>query len=298
MRNMHNPDPWLVAVDIDGTLLNTEVDNRLAAREIDALEAVRSAGHTLALCTGRNLNSTRHLLEQSAWYPDDLPLVLLNGAVIWGDVPRRRLVCNILEAADISTLVSLFKHFETVPMVYGTDEEDGLLRHEPRPVNEIMDRYLGNRRREMGAVEVVANLEDVSWGQALEVGTIDTRERVMALSEAIGARLGDRVKVINTRSLLGGGVYYWAEAFHGGSDKGAALKTLAAHCGIPLRRSLAMGDNFNDLDMFAAAGFSVAMADGPAEVQEKADLVVPGIAAGGAAQVLQDFAAGKLDLPS
>jgi len=286
-------DSWLVAVDIDGTLLDTEVDNRLEARVISALEAVRSAGHVLALCTGRNLNSTRHLLEQSGWFPDDLPLVLLNGAVIWGGSPRRQLVCNVLPAALIRQLVSLFKDHGTVPMVYGTEAEDGLLRHEPRPVNAILGRYLDNRRREMGSVAEVEDLGAVPWSEALEVGTIDLEDRVNALGQAIRSELGGMVKVIHTRSLLGGGKYYWAEAFHASSDKGTALRTLAGHCGIPLARTLAMGDNFNDLDMFEAAAVSVAMADGPEEVVRRADHVANGVRAGGAATVLQDFAAGR-----
>ncbi len=47
----------LVAVDVDGTLLNTEFEDVLGSREIAAMDAVRAAGHVLALCTGRNLNS-------------------------------------------------------------------------------------------------------------------------------------------------------------------------------------------------------------------------------------------------
>ncbi len=294
---MNSDRPWLVAVDIDGTLLNTEVDNRLAPREIEALEAVRAAGHKLVMCTGRNLNSTRHLLEKSNWFPADLPLILLNGAVVWGDVPRRQLVCNTLDATQIRTLVRLFKSHATVPMIYATDEDGGILYHEQRLVNDILGRYLGNRRMEVGAIEAVADLEALPWRQALEVGTIDTRERVRILSAAIGEALGDQVKVINTRSLLGGGRFYWAEAFNGASDKGSALTFMAAHLGIPLRRTLAMGDNYNDLDMFQAAAFSVAMADGPREVCDQADMVTAGVAAGGAADVLQALAAGNLALP-
>ena len=295
MNKRTGNERWLAAVDIDGTLLDTEVDNRLGAREVEALEAVRAAGHVLVLCTGRNLNSTRHLLEQSGWFPDDLPLILLNGAVIWECAPRRKLVCNVLSGDLVVELVALFKAHGTAPMVYGTDEEDGLLRHEPGPVNGILERYLDNRRREMGAVAEVADLAAVPWHEALEVGTIDERDRVLALSAAITERLGDRVRVINTRSLLGGGRFYWAEAFHARSDKGTALRTLAAACGVPLERTLAVGDNFNDLDMFEAAAFSVAMADGPAEVLDAADLVVPGVAAGGAARLLADFATGGLE---
>ncbi len=57
----------LVAVDVDGTLLNTEFEDKLRTREIEALEAVRRSGHVVALCTGRNQRSVAGLMEQSGW---------------------------------------------------------------------------------------------------------------------------------------------------------------------------------------------------------------------------------------
>lgn len=283
---------WLVAVDVDGTLLDTEFDQALRPREIEALESVRRAGHVVALCTGRNLNSTSSLLARSGWEPDDLPMVLLNGAVVWAGVPRRRIACHVLDGDEVRALVRLFREHGTVPMVYGTDDDGGLLRHEARPVNDVLGRYLQGRRDNTGGLEVVDDLLACDWRQALEVGTIDQRPRIEALSRAIAQELPGRVKVINTRSLMGGGVYYWAEAFHAASDKGAGLRTLAAHCGIAQSRTVAIGDNFNDLDMFAWAGVSVAMAGSPSEVAERADYVTGEVAAGGAATVLHGIAAG------
>ena len=284
--------PLLVAVDVDGTLLDTEFDDVLGAREIKALDAVRAAGHVLALCTGRNLNSVRGLMEQSNWGPEDLPMVLLNGAVVWGGKPRRKLSSNILNREQILELVELFREYDTVPMVYGTDDDGGVLHHESRPLNDILGRYIGNRRQTVGAIHTVDDLTVLPWEQALEVGTIDLEGKVRALSAAIADRLAGQVKVINTRSLLGGGQYFWAEAFHAATDKGRGLKVLATECGIPVTRSVAIGDNYNDLDMFAAAGFSVAMAGSPDEVKARADMVAGPVSKSGAAEILERIAGG------
>ena len=283
---------WLVAVDVDGTLLDTEFDEVLRPREIAAMEAVRSAGHVLALCTGRNLNSTSSLLARSGWEPADLPLVLLNGAVVWADEPRRRIACHVLDGEEVRLLVRLFREHGTVPMVYGTDDDGGLLRYEARPVNDVLGRYLQGRRQNTGGLEVVDDLLACDWRQALEVGTIDEKDRIEALSRAIARELPGRVKVINTRSLMGGGAWYWAEAFHAASDKGSGLRTLAEHCGIVRERTVAIGDNYNDLDMFAWAGYSVAMAGSPHDVASEADFVTGAVADGGAAHVLESIAAG------
>lgn len=294
----HSHERLLVAVDVDGTLLNTEVDDVLPAREIAALQAVRDAGHVVALCTGRNLNSTRGLLEKSDWFPDDLPMVLLNGAVVWGGSPRRRLACNVLDGVQVRRLIALFQEHGTAPMIYGTDDQGGVLFHQERPVNDILERYLTNRRVSVGAIHAAADLLALPWQDALEVGTIDRWERIEPLSEAVRREMPDEVRVINTQSLLGRGEFFWAEAFHGATDKGSGMRVLAQDCGIPMDRLVAIGDNYNDLDMFLAAALSVAMANSPDEVKDRADLVAGDVAAGGAADILERIARGDLAPPT
>ena len=292
MTNQTDKGTLLVAVDVDGTLVNTENEGEIGGHAIAALEAVRRAGHVVALCTGRNLASVSSLLERSAWFPADLPLILLNGALVWGGDPRRELACHLLDGPVVQQLVALFKRLDTVPMVYGMDGAGGILRHEARPLNSALGRYLDLRRTRVGRLETVDDLMALPWSQALEVGTIDTRSRIEALTAAIGAELGGSVRVINTQSLLGGGAYFWAEVFQRDSGKGAGLATLAGALGIPLARCIAIGDNYNDLDMFAVSGISVAMGNSPDDVKAAADHLADDVTRGGAAVVLEAIAAG------
>ncbi len=303
--SLSKSDKMIIAVDIDGTLLNTEYDDLLAKREIDALQAVREAGHVLVLCTGRNLKSVEGLLDASGWFPDDLPMVLLNGASVWGGFPRQCLANRVLGPFEITELVKLFRQYDVVPMIYGTDNEGGILYHETSRVNKILARYIDKRKQAVGAIHEMDDLLAVPWQQALEVGSIDEKDKIMALSEAIRDTFDSRrvsenlsrhtpgVKVINTRSLMGNGLYYWAEVFHGACGKAAGLSVLRQEYPLVTGPMVAIGDNYNDLDMFAAADFSVAMGNAPADVQEQADLVTEKVIDGGAALVLNQLAEGK-----
>ena len=287
----------LVAVDVDGTLLDTEFEDRLRRREIDALDAVRSAGHVVALCTGRNSRSVEGLLRTSRWHPPDLPLVLLNGAVVRGGEPSRVLAERVLDGETVRRLVVLFRDHDALAMVYASDADGGLLHHERRATNDILNHYLHLRRQSVGAIVAVDDLLAHLPPQALEVGTIDRKEVVTELTEAIRRELDHQVRVINTRSLLGGGQYYWAEVYDRGCDKGAGVKQLAAEYAIVPERIVGIGDNYNDLDLFAAVRWRVAMANGPAEVRAAADRIAPGVRESGAAQVLEEIAAGDYPPP-
>jgi Cof subfamily protein (haloacid dehalogenase superfamily) len=285
-------DRLLVACDMDGTLLDTECGGRLRDREIAALQAVRDAGHVVAICTGRNNRSLSTVLDLSDWHPADLPKVTLNGAVVDGGDPYRRLAYNLLDRDVLRRLVELFRAFGAQAMIYGVDEYGGRLHTERGPVNPCLARYLQHREEVVGALDWTDDLLADIPAQALEVGSIDTAEVVRPLTAAIRAELDDQVRVINTQSLLGAGHYFWAEVYHHGCSKGTGLRHLAAAYTIAPARVVAIGDNYNDLDMFAEAGVSVAMSDGPADVRAAADIVTGSVADSGAAAVLEAIVAG------
>jgi hydroxymethylpyrimidine pyrophosphatase-like HAD family hydrolase len=287
----------LVAVDMDGTLIDTEAEDRLRHRELAALEAARAAGHVVAICTGRNRQSLDSLLDRSGWHPRDLPKVLLNGAMVDGGETVGVLAHNVIQRPVITRLVELFRSHGVLPMVYGADHDGGQLYFQEGQVNPVLQRYLDHRRDQVGGLSWHADLAAAAPDEALEVGTIDRLALVEPLTAAVRAELGEAVRVINTRSLLGEGRYYWAEVYHHACSKGTGVQLLTRSLGPEFSGVVAIGDNYNDLDMFAVADVAVAMKGGPVEVQRAADRIADPVVEGGAAAVLEDIAAGRFELP-
>ena len=62
-----------------------------------------------------------------------------------------------------------------------------------------------------------------------------------------------------------------------GFSKGTGIRMLCELKGIDIADTIAIGDSINDLDMFEAAGFSVAMGSGASKAKEAADYVTSGI---------------------
>ena len=288
----------LIAADVDGTLLSTETDDRLRPREIAALEAVRAAGHTVALCTGRNRQSLEAMLDRSGWHPADLPKVMLNGAMVDGGAGVGVLAHHELPRDVVARLVRLFRAHGAVPMVYAGDGDGGTLLHERGEINPVLARYLDHRRERVGAITDVDDLTGHLPPTSLEVGTIDLEAVIAPLTAAVRADLGDAVRVINTRSLLGGGRYFWAEVYHRACSKGTGVRLLAGRFGFAAGDIVAVGDNYNDVDMFAEAALSVAVAGGPEDVQAAADMVVGAVADSGVADLLERIAAGAVTPPA
>jgi hypothetical protein len=71
------------------------------------------------------------------------------------------------------------------------------------------------------------------------------------------------------------------------ANKGDALKTLAAHLGVALEQTAAIGDGGNDPAMFEVAGLSIAMGQAEEVVKRQANLVTGSNVEDGAAEAIE-----------
>lgn len=82
----------------------------------------------------------------------------------------------------------------------------------------------------------------------------------------------------------------YLEINHSGIDKGVGLRELAAHLGIAMADTMAIGDNYNDVAMLQAAGLSIAMSNAPHEIKQMCDYVTQADNNdGGVAEAIETF---------
>jgi hydroxymethylpyrimidine pyrophosphatase-like HAD family hydrolase len=74
-----------------------------------------------------------------------------------------------------------------------------------------------------------------------------------------------------------------------GVSKGRAIRWLARRLRIPLAATLAIGDQWNDLEMLAEVGHGTAMPSAPAEVRAAARYLAPSLSDDGAARMIEDL---------
>ena len=63
------------------------------------------------------------------------------------------------------------------------------------------------------------------------------------------------------------------EIMVGGVSKGFAVRRLCSHLGIDPREAIALGDNYNDLDMLNAVGRPVVMQNAPEDIRRRFDFI-------------------------
>jgi hypothetical protein len=252
---MH-PPVRLVAIDMDGTLLPT-FSQSISPRNATALRAAQQSGITVAIATGRRTAYTAPLLE-GLGLRADMPLITSNGAVTrtLGGEPIDR---SHLEARVARGLCGLLRPFGTVVFTFDHIGRGELVLEDFDQAHQRIALWVEANRN---AIEVVRPLENALPDgndpiQGMVTGGLDKMrqaEKALKASEWSGSCEAVRTEYpsrdLSILDLLPPGV-----------SKGWALQRLAARLGVDRKETMAIGDNWNDVDMLEWAGQAVMMAN-------------------------------------
>jgi hydroxymethylpyrimidine pyrophosphatase-like HAD family hydrolase len=266
----------LVASDLDGTLLRP--DETVSERTREAIVAVRRAGITLVLVTGR---PPRALAPIAARIGVGGIAICANGAVVW-DLDAGTMVDLTPLAADLAAgLVRELR--EAIPgVLFAVELEHGFGREAgwtdgtgpPRP--RLVERETPEVL-EADALELVTGpvVKLLVRHPTLPFPEVARRARQAVGEHAVVTWAGTRLLEISAA----------------GVTKAWALERLCARLGVHRQQVLALGDMENDLPMLAWAGHSVAVANAQPDVLDAADEVTASNLDDGVALVLERLAA-------
>jgi Cof subfamily protein (haloacid dehalogenase superfamily) len=263
---MH-PPVRLVAIDMDGTLLPTFAQG-ISDRAARALKAAQEAGITVAIATGRRTAYTAPLLADLGLRAD-MPLITSNGAVIrtLGGLSIDR--CQ-MEARVARGLCGLLRSFGAVVFTFDRPGRGELVLEDLELTHGRISLWVEANR---AAIEVVTPLENALPDgedpiQGMVTGTLaKMREAELALKASAWSGYCECIRTeypardLSILDLLPPGV-----------SKGSALKRLAGGLGIDRKETMAIGDNWNDVDMLEWAGQAILMGNAAQELRTMAKM--------------------------
>jgi hypothetical protein len=255
----------LVAIDMDGTLL-PNLGREVSPRTVRALKAAQNAGITVAIATGRRAAYTAPLLE-GLGLRADTPLITSNGAVtrtLDGHTVDR---CH-LKSQVARGLCTLLRPFGAMVLTFDRPGRGELVVEDLEQVHGRIALWIEANRN---AIEVVKPLElalidGVDPIQGMVAGGVSRmREAETALRASQWAALCECVRTeypARDLSIL--------DLMPPGVSKGWALEKLAARLGVDRSQTMAIGDNWNDVDMLEWAGQGVMMGNAAGELRAMA----------------------------
>ena len=273
----------LIALDLDGTLLNAE--KQIPENNIHALQACAAKGIRIALISGRAFEGVCGFSQQMG-------------------VPAIIAACN---GAQIAESVDAVPFSETVfaeadsRRVLKTIEESGMYfnvytRGHCYMGNGHVRASLGSRyAHHIPGIECVFGVpyERVYDDERLHRESFIGTQKFVVMGipydpgfERIEEALRDMKLSVSSASKRN------REFMPTGVDKGFALRAICAHYGIPREKVMAFGDQTNDIPMLEAAGVPVAMENGEESVKAAAKRIAPDHNLGGVGLMLEKYVLG------
>jgi hypothetical protein len=261
---MHSPIR-LVAIDVDGTLLPGYAKG-LTLRTARVLKAAQEAGITVALATGRRAAYTAPLLE-GLGLRADMPLITSNGAVV------RTLGGETIDRSQMASRVArglckLLRPFGALVFTFDRPGRGDLVLEDMAQLDGRISLWVEANRN---AIEVVKPLEDALLDaedpiQGMVTGSL--REMSEAEEAIKASEWASSCECV--RTSYPGRDLSILDLLPSGVSKGWALERLASRLGIDREEVMAIGDNWNDVDMLEWASQGVIMGNADPELRTMA----------------------------
>jgi HAD superfamily hydrolase (TIGR01484 family) len=255
--------PKLIALDIDGTILEPHPDNGLSVDEVSpavrrAVDRAVAAGCHLVLASGRaplSMSEVLRGLDLPRDAAEQMLGVASNGAVVFSFPPLQVVSEVTFDAREAVTTV-----LEHVPEAAVAVEEHGV-------------GYRVNRHFPAGELDGEMILTPIEEMIASEVSRVIIRDPDSTSEDFV--TLAKQLGLQGTNYFIGWTA--WLDLAPEGVSKASGLAEVAEKLGVDREDVLAIGDGRNDIEMLEWAGRGVAMGQGPEEVRAIADDVTASV---------------------
>jgi len=252
------PSVRLLGVDIDGTLLNPEF--QISAADLSALRRAHAEGVEVVVVTGRRHTFALPIVQQLGF---DLWVISSNGAItrsLAGETFHR----DLLPVETCLRLCGNMREFRgNTVLTFDTDAKGAIVLEHMNELNVSIQRWL---EKNLQYIDFVIPIEDSLTRdpvQAMFCGPIGRMQEALKLLSA--SNLAKDITVLRTeypvRDLS------IVDVLNQGCSKGHALERWANYRGIPREQVMAIGDNYNDIEMLAFAGVPFIMGNAAEELR-------------------------------
>ncbi len=262
----------LIAVDLDGTLLNSQ--HQMTERTEKALKSAIAKGVQIVLATGKTFASGSWIVKQLNL---KTPGIYSQGTVTYNSDGSIR-AQQILSPQIARQVITFGEDRGYLMAAYSSGRI--MVRSRHARMEELTTHYHEPMPEVVGSLQNV--LDNLAINKVLAVAPGDAR-RITALRWQLGMQINGSAR------LLQAGVDDMLEVLPKNTSKGTALKALIKDMGVPAAQVMAIGDAENDVEMIQLAGMGVAMGNASAHVKESAKVVVGSNDQDGVAEAIERF---------
>ena len=235
-----------IALDLDGTLLNSE--KKISNYNKKIIKQVVASGVTVVIATGRVYEALLSFQEELEL---KTPIVCYNGAVII-DENGRKIFSKNLERDDTKKLINIARE---------NNIHLNLFKDDKWYVEKEREEVVSYKKLS-GLDYIVKDFDEFEELNPIKLMYISDHKKLLNIEKEVDEKLNDSVYRAFSKP-------YFLEVLHKEVSKGKSIMGLFEKMGFHKDEIMAFGDGFNDYEMLTLVGHGVVMANAPIELKEK-----------------------------
>lgn len=266
----------LIAVDVDGTLVNSK--GQITAKTREALIAATKAGHEVMIVSGRATFGLRHQAKTLAFDKYGGVLSSFNGGELFDFKEKKVLASHKMDYDLAKEILEFSKDLDLELMIFDGDK---ILTDRP-------DGYYVKRESEIIDMDIkpIKNLKNGLDFAPNKFLFAQDPDKIDKPAQKLMKKFGDVTEQVKSSRF-----YY--EVMPKGLSKGSSIIEACKIFGIDIKDTIVFGDEMNDISMFEVAGTGVAMGNAVESIKNIADYVTKSNNEDGIAYYLENFVLNK-----
>jgi len=262
----------LVAVDIDGTLVNNQKE--ITPEVFSAVQDAKAAGVKIVIATGRPIAGVKKLLEELKLNQPGNYVVTFNGGLVQDTVTGEELIKETLTYDDYLDIELLGRklgvHMHAIT-------KDGIYT-----ANRNIGKYTVYESNLVNMPIFYRTPEEMADKEIVKCMYVDEPEILDAAIAKLPPELAEKYTLVKSAP-------FYLEIVKKTVNKGAAILHLAEKLGLSKEQTMAIGDEENDRAMLEAVGSPVVMENGREELKKIAKYITKSNEESGVAHAIREW---------
>lgn len=268
----------LIAIDLDGTLLNSY--GEITSKNKEAIKYALDKGVEVVLASGRDPKTMERISNELGI---ENYLIAGNGASVFDIKQEKNIYENFLEIEKALEIIEICKENSIFLSVYTTEGiiTEGL-KYNIKVFNNENNSRPNRKRTNIEIVKDIYEYVEINSPNILKIiicdeskiifnNIIEKMKNVRDVEVLDVEHMSKKIIKIGTEEY--GVEYFYTEVTNRDADKWSAIEFLLEKLKINKEDVICIGDNMNDLKMIENAGLGVVMKNSALEKQEIGDFI-------------------------
>ena len=262
----------LVAIDVDGTLVND--DKKLTQGTIDSIKNAVQRDIKIVISSARSFYRLKNYLEQLDLMKDNQYTICFNGAVIIENKNQNVILSNNFNVEEIWELINLANKFNTPIFLYSMNNV--FVEEIPKIIQS--SKSFKNVKLDLVKFKTIDYNKDAIY----KILFVNDYDDIAKIRKQIPKELYEKFEITSSTPER-------IEFVKKGITKSNSLQFICKKCNIKQSEVIAIGDADNDIDMINFAGLGVAMGNAQNSLKEKANYITRSNNDDGVADVIEKY---------